>query len=195
MDNYSTENLYKDLRNQLKIFINSKVRDEELAKDILHDTFRKVHENLNTLKDNEKIVSWIYQIARNSINDYFRKEKNTVLMTDSKDFPDVTVSDKIEEQMQTAVKNMIDCMPSEYHDVLLMTEYQGLTQKELAQKLGISVPGAKSRVQRARKKLKQMLFDCCHFEFDKFGTVIDYYQKNNSCTCCNTPFSSPSERG
>jgi RNA polymerase sigma-70 factor, ECF subfamily len=184
MNNYSTESLYRDLRNQLKIFINSKVRDNELAEDLLHDTFRKVHENLNTLKDNEKIVSWIYQIARNSINDYFRKKKITAPIDSN--FPDVSVSDKIMERMQTAVKNMIDCMPSEYRDVLLATEYEGLTQKELAQKWGISIPGAKSRVQRARKKLKNMLFDCCHFEFDKFGTVIDYYQKNNSCTCCNS---------
>jgi RNA polymerase sigma-70 factor, ECF subfamily len=51
--------------------------------------------------------------------------------------------------------------------------------------LGISLSGAKSRVQRARKKLKELLLECCHFEFDRYGTVFDYHPKN--CTkCCES---------
>jgi len=76
---------------------------------------------------------------------------------------------------------MVDSLPADYRQALLLTEYQGLTQRELAQKLGLSVSGAKSRVQRAREKLKAMLLDCCHFEFDRRGKVIDY-QPN--CACC-----------
>lgn len=186
MSTLSTETLYNNLRDQLKHFINSKVRDNELAEDILHDTFLKVHKNLNSLKENERIVSWIYQIARNAVNDYFRKKKNISGGAEVDDIIDTSASDKLTRSLQDSLKGIIDCMPPEYRDPLIMTEYQGLTQKELAWELGISLPGAKSKVQRARKKLKQMLFDCCHFEFDKYGTVIDYYQKSNSCTCCSS---------
>ena len=63
-----------------------------------------------------------------------------------------------------------------------VTEYQGLTQRELAEKLGLSFSGAKSRVQRAREKLKKMLLDCCHFELDRRGKVIDY---RPNCDCCS----------
>jgi len=75
----------------------------------------------------------------------------------------------------------------DYREALILTEYQGLTQKELGEKLGISFSGAKSRVQRAREKLKTMLLDCCHFEIDRLGRVIDYQPR---CDCCSTHTSS-----
>jgi RNA polymerase sigma-70 factor (ECF subfamily) len=66
---------------------------------------------------------------------------------------------------------------------LVLTEYQGLTQKELGERLGLSFSGAKSRVQRAREKLKQQLLACCHFELDRRGHVINYQPK---CQCCSS---------
>ena len=58
-------------------------------------------------------------------------------------------------------------------ETVVLTEFDGLTQQELADRLGISLSGAKSRVQRGRAQLKQMLDDCCTFEFDRRGKVID----------------------
>ena len=178
----STENLYKNLRGQLKAFINSKVRNEALAEDILHDTFLKVHEKLHTLRENEKIVSWIYQIARNAVTDYFREKKHEPLTEEIAE----STSNEIAQRLESSIRNMIGCLPKDSRDVLLLTEYQGMKQKDLAEKLGISLPAVKSRVLRARKKLKEILFECCHFEFDRFGTVLDYYRKSNSCTCCSS---------
>ena len=76
---------------------------------------------------------------------------------------------------------MVESLPADYREALILTEYEGLTQRALAERLGLSFSGAKSRVQRAREKLKAMLLDCCHFEFDRFGKIIDY-QPN--CACC-----------
>jgi RNA polymerase sigma-70 factor, ECF subfamily len=56
---------------------------------------------------------------------------------------------------------------------VVLTEFDGLTQQQLADRLGISLSGAKSRVQRGREQLKQMLHECCTFEFDRRGKVID----------------------
>ena len=78
---------------------------------------------------------------------------------------------------------MIEELPSIYKEAILLTEYEGLTQKQLAEKLNISLTGAKSRVQRAKKMLKNMLLQCCHFEYDKYGTVIDYCKV---CCCCSS---------
>jgi len=52
---------------------------------------------------------------------------------------------------------------------------------ELAARLGISISGAKSRVQRARQKVKDMLLTCCHYEFDRRGAILEYRQR---CCCC-----------
>jgi RNA polymerase sigma-70 factor (ECF subfamily) len=77
---------------------------------------------------------------------------------------------------------MVDELPDTYRDALLLTEYQGLNQRQMADRLGISFSGAKSRVQRARRMLRDMLLTCCHFELDRRGAIIDYYQH---CCCCN----------
>src|SRR5437588_726670 len=80
-------------------------------------------------------------------------------------------------ELVPCIKEMVDSLTNDYRQALILTEYEGLTQRELAVRLGISVSGAKSRVQRAREKLKDMLLDCCHFEFDHSGRVIDYQPK------------------
>ncbi|TAK64714.1 MAG: hypothetical protein EPO24_03095, partial [Bacteroidetes bacterium] len=69
-----------------------------------------------------------------------------------------------------------------YREAIKLSEIDGIPQKEVAKKLGISLSGAKSRVQRGRKMLKDLLFECCHFEFDRSGGVIDYYP--HVTTCC-----------
>ena len=70
---------------------------------------------------------------------------------------------------------------STYSEALLLTDYEGLSQRELATRLGLSFSSAKSRVQRAREMLRQLLLDCCHFEFDRLGRVVDYQPR---CDCC-----------
>jgi RNA polymerase sigma-70 factor, ECF subfamily len=57
-----------------------------------------------------------------------------------------------------------------------------LSQQHLAEREGISLSGAKSRVQRAREKLRQLLLECCHFELDRLGRIIDYHRR---CCRCN----------
>jgi len=60
---------------------------------------------------------------------------------------------------------------------------RSLSREELSERLGISFSGAKSRVQRARAKIKQQLLDCCHFELDHAGRIIDYQPH---CACCSS---------
>lgn len=64
-------------------------------------------------------------------------------------------------------------LPDPYRDAIVLTQFEGLSQKELADRFGISASGAKSRVQRGRAVLKALLLECCQFEFDRRGSVID----------------------
>lgn len=148
----------------------------------MQDVFLKIHTRIDTLRDEEKLQSWIYQIARNVIADYFREHKATVALSEALLLPEEpVVDDDVVKDLLPSVRTMVDSLPAEYRQALLLTEYEGLTQRELAERLGLSFSGAKSRVQRAREKLKAMLLDCCHFEFDRLGKVIDYQPK---CACC-----------
>jgi RNA polymerase sigma-70 factor (ECF subfamily) len=85
---------------------------------------------------------------------------------------------------------MLNCLPEKYRQALLLTEYRGMTQQEVAEHLGISLSGAKSRVQRAREKLKEELLNCCHFEFDRLGKIMSYHPK---CAACASSASCQSE--
>ncbi len=96
--------------------------------------------------------------------------------------------------MDEAVQDMIGMMndlPPEYCEALCLTELEGLSQKEYAEKIGIPYSSAKSRVQRSRILLKDMLMRCCHYEFDKYGTILSISQ---NCCCCSPKNSSGEHR-
>src|SRR5712692_2815280 len=187
----TTEKVWEEFHPKLKQFILKRIPDEQSAEDILQDVFLKIHTRIDTLRDEEKLQSWMYQIARNAIADYYREHKTTAELSEEFLAPEETVfDDDVIKDLIPGVKAMVESLPAEYREALILTEYEGLTQRELAERLGLSFSGAKSRVQRAREKLKGMLLECCHFEFDRLGKVIDYQPKcgccasNEGCSCC-----------
>jgi RNA polymerase sigma-70 factor, ECF subfamily len=178
----TTEKVWEEFHPRIKQFILKRIPDEHNAEDILQEVFLKIHARIDTLRDEEKLQSWMYRIASNVIADYYRQHKATVALSEALLLPEEpVVDDDVVKDLLPSVRTMVDNLPDEYRQALLLTEYEGLTQRELAERLGLSLSGAKSRVQRAREKLKAMLLDCCHFEFDRLGKIVDYQPK---CTCC-----------
>src|SRR5712692_9451912 len=177
---FTTERVWEEFNTGLKLFILKRVPDEPSAEDILQDVFLKIHTHINSLRESDKLQSWIYRIARNAITDYYRTHKFTPDLSEVAYVPEDPFDDVVSDLLPY-VKELVESLPPDYRQALILTEYEGLTQRELAEKLGISVSGVKSRVQRAREKVKLMLLSCCHFEFDRLGRIIDY-QPN--CDCC-----------
>lgn len=178
------ETIYEQFRKPLTAFIAKRITNQANTEDIVHDVFLKIHDRIETLKEPDKLPAWIYQIARNSIIDSYRKNHQIV---NSADLLEIEQPESISapEDLSRVVQSMIEKLPPQDKEALLLSDFQGMKQAEMAQLLGISLSGAKSRVQRARKKLKELLLECCHFEFDRYGTVFDYHPRN--CTkCCET---------
>jgi RNA polymerase sigma-70 factor (ECF subfamily) len=179
--NSKTEKIWKEFQTKLRQFILKRVSDKDVAEDILQEVFIKIHSHIQTLKDESKLQNWIYQITRNSIIDYYRSRKNMtkvseILMVSESSF------DNDFNELTNCVSVLIDYLPKAYRQALILTVYQGLTQKDAGEKLGISLSGAKSRVQRARRKLKNMLLECCHNQLQQVGITIDYQSECNYCT-------------
>ncbi|MRS02851.1 RNA polymerase sigma factor SigZ, partial [bacterium] len=169
--------------NRLRAFTMSKVNDKAVTDDILQELFIKIHSNIDKVRDETKIQSWIFQICRNLITDHFRNNEREMKGAGELIREDAEES---EEMMTEALEDMVKMMgnlPPEYCEALCLTELGKMNQKEYAEKSGISYSGAKSRIQRARKMLKDMLMKCCHYEFDKYGTVINIYPAG--CCCCH----------
>ena len=188
-----TDQLWQELSDRLRLFILRRVRSEHDAEDILQDVFWKFHNNIHTLKHGDKLEAWIYQIARNTIIDYYRHQAKSP--SDIAEMPELAAepvaAGGTPEEVVACLKPMIDDLPEKYRQAIVLTEYENLTQKEMSQKLGLSLSGAKSRVQRARTKLKGTLLACCHFEFDRLGNILDYQPKEQTCRYCSEDKASP----
>ena len=185
---HTTESIWKACRHVLKSFISKRVSDPSEADDLLQDVFIKIHKKIDTLQNQTNIQSWVYQIARNTITDYYRQKK---IQFEDIDQISLIISEETSEpepvrEIAGGLGKMIESLPEKYAQAILWADIKGLPQKELAEKLGISVSGAKSRVQRGREMLKDKLMCCVHYEFDRYGTIIDYHPV--TCCCCHQYF-------
>src|SRR5258708_7703986 len=155
--------------NDLKGFVNKRIRDRSLAEDILHDVFLKVQLKQSQLRRPERIYNWIYQVAQNTILDHFRKESRIIQLSDLDWGTDpinfnACVADYLIDLLPT--------LPDKYKEALQLTELGTLSQMELANQLGISYSGAKSRVQRAKQMLKDKVDEILIIKTDCYGNAI-----------------------
>ncbi|GMV34314.1 MAG: RNA polymerase sigma factor SigZ [Chloroflexi bacterium CFX1] len=184
--NATLETIYTDFHSKLHRFIAGRVPDPDTADDILQDVYLKIHAKIGGLRAEDRLKSWVYQITRNAIIDYYRRACPQDELTESLASPLDDEPDAV-SQLASSVKGMLGCLDDKYREALELTELQGLSQVELATRLDITVSGAKSRVQRAREKLKEAFLDCCHFKFDRLGKVVDYHPNCEKCADPNYP--------
>jgi RNA polymerase sigma-70 factor (ECF subfamily) len=169
-----------DYRAALVRFVDARVRDHAAAEDIVHDVLLRVVERQSQLRDGTNLAPWLYQMTRNAIADHHRGQKPL------EELPEDLVAPEPEP---SAVRELAQCLtpfiaqlPETYRAAFELSEVQGLTQQETARRLGISLSGAKSRVQRARTKLQEMVLDCCTIERDHRGSIVDH-QCRRGCGC------------
>ena len=175
----TTEIIWNDFEQKLLNFIQSKVNNKEIAKDILQDVFVKIHINIQKLTDSTKLTSWVYQITRNAIIDHYRKDKK---LTDKiPDIPETIEEGNLNDKFKGCLQSHINQLPEKYKDAILKTSFQGMSQKEYAKEIDLSYSSTKSRVQRARKKLNQLFIQCCAIQADQYGNIISSRTENCSC--------------
>lgn len=157
---------------RLRRFVRSRVSNPEEADDLVQEICLRAVRNVDSIRDGARVESWLYQIARNAIIDHYRRSRPVSPL------PDVLV-DSVDFTAFEA-PDLSDCLPGLMKGLaepdrlaLQLTAIDGMKQRELAERLGISLSGAKSRVQRARKRLRESLTERCHLELDRLGGVID----------------------
>lgn len=178
------------LRQTLRSFIGSKVRDSALADDLTQETLFRVETRLQTLRSRDRLDAWVFQIARNTIADHFRKTRATEEFDEAAHGPLLRVADNspttedaaLSAELRAYVRSVVDRLPPPYGEAIRLIEFEGLPQVELARRLGLSVSAAKSRVQRGRAMLRKEMERCCHWETDHYGTVLGV-EPRGECTC------------
>ena len=194
----TTEELWQLVHDGLRAFIAKRVNDHDHVDDILQDVFVRVHRQMDTVNDPRRIVSWIYQVTRNAIIDHYRKpgsrrEIPSGLSAELEVLNEVSETSITTHHGDTAepcaelaacLRPMIERLSRDYRDAITLVEIDGLTQQAAAKQMGISLSGMKSRVQRGRARLKQMLDDCCVIQLDRRRAVVDYDVRDTGCDSC-----------
>lgn len=169
-------------KTRLRSYIAKRVRERDAVDDILQDVFLKAHASLHTVKSHGSFTAWLYRIAANAIADHYRGRKPSEEISDELAAPEPE-PDYIAE-LASCLQPLIADLPEAYRQALILSEIEGLTQKEVATRLGLSLSGAKSRVQRGREKLRQRLFECCDIETGRSGIIgYEVRDKKRGCGC------------
>lgn len=188
---FHTETLWTQLNTDLRRFIARRVRNQADVEDIVQEVLFKIHCHMDRLSQEGSIHAWVYRVTRNAIIDHHRKRRSDVSLDSSPDLPedfaDRSASSDVRDEVSSFLRPIIGCLPEKYGEALLLADLEGLTQSELAARTGLSLSGAKSRVQRARDQLRDMLMQCFELEFDALGRVIDYRLRREDCQCLTEP--------
>lgn len=188
-----TDAIWVHFSSDLKRFLRRRVEDDSIADDLLQETFVRVHRNIDGLQDAQRLAGWVYQIARNVVADHHRRSRNTPVEQAKLDLlsDDLSIDARGDEKSGCLgvlwLNDMVQALPDGYREAVHLSEIDGRSQQEVADQFDLSLSGAKSRIQRGRAMLKDMLMQCCLLEFDSRGQVMDCDPKPNQQVCrhCN----------
>lgn len=194
-----TETLWKQFSDYLRNFVRLKISDKKDAEDVLQDIFLRIHKGIGSLEKKERVQSWVFGIARRAIADYYRSKErsreepfgsevensNEINNGPMPNLNDYEGPHDVHEEVLSWLIPMIEELPEKYRIPLQMADVEGKTQQEVADQLDLSLSGAKSRVQRAREKLGEILAKCCEVEFGKEGRAVAYRKlQEERCQDC-----------
>ncbi|QDU40840.1 ECF RNA polymerase sigma factor SigE [Maioricimonas rarisocia] len=179
----ATEKIWSQLSDDLRRFIRRRVTAEDVADDLLQETFLRIHRNVGKLRETDRLAAWVYQIARNVIHDHYRRNTRDVSLKDMDVAEDRDGIEQLRAGASVWLEELIDQLSPTYQEAVRLSEIEGMPQHEVAGRLGLSVSGAKSRIQRGRIQLRDALDQCCAFQFDRQGNVIDCDPKPGRSVC------------
>ncbi|MCD6032018.1 MAG: sigZ [Thermomicrobiales bacterium] len=190
-----TQQIWSDFGDRLRTFIARRVDSDADADDILQEVFLRIHRHAGAVQNGERLVSWLFQVTRNAIADYYRTSGRRELPSGAPydlerqgghawqrlEDPDVA-SPAVRRELAACLGPMVAQLPPLYRDAVRLVDLEGIPQREAAARSGITVSGMKSRVQRGRRALKSILQSCCQVALDAGGRVSDYQPRDGACS-------------
>ena len=176
---------WTDTLDRLQAFVAARVDDRELAADITQDVIvRSIASGALERVDNP--AAWLYRSARNAVIDHYRTRRTHASLESLDAWPEPDVDDLPDDatrELSRCLQPMLDQLSPAARDALVRVDVDGQTQLRAARQLGLSLSGMKSRVQRARRDLKDLLEQCCAVDVDRRGGIADYHPTASGCGC------------
>jgi len=162
---------------ELRAWLRCRLSNPHDAEDLLQDLFLKALRQDKKFCQIENARAWLFEVARNALADRLRLKKEQV------ELPEDLVHE-IDEPIP--VDTLAQCLPralaelaEEDREAITLCDLEGVNQEEFARLKGLTLPGAKSRVQRARKRLREHLTDACQVRFDAAGKVCCFVPRGS----------------
>lgn len=189
----SIRGAWSRLENELRPFIATRVSSAADADDVLQDVFLRMQRALPSLRDDQRFGPWVYQVTRSAIAQLRRQAARHPLAREEgpaepHDVPaEASETPDLDCELGEHIAPFVAALPSPYREALTLTELEGLTQKDAAAMLGISLPAMKSRVLRGRERLRASLDACCEIALDARGGIMRCAQRADAAIppgCC-----------
>lgn len=181
-------------REGLRRFLMQRLPSEADADDVLQDVFVRLHEGADRLAAVEQVQAWVFTVARRAVADFYRAayrrvEEGPVEAADGMSPeapPEVNLASfdgahDVHEEVLSWIRPLIDELPEPYRTAVYLADVKGLTQQQVADQSGISLSGAKSRVQRGRQMLGEQLRACCEVAFGPEGRAVEFRRRSDRC--------------
>lgn len=161
---------------QIRPFVERRVAPSDVD-DVMQEILQRVHTGVDALDDDTRFAAWLHRVARNAIADHHRRAgrrdaKHDAFATQWRD--EVAEQEDAVASLSVFVRAFVEMLPSPYREALQLTEIEGLTMREAAEREGVSISGMKSRVQRGRRLLRELFEACCEIALDARGRVVEY---------------------
>jgi RNA polymerase sigma-70 factor (ECF subfamily) len=187
---------WQELHGNLRAFIGRRVRNQADVDDLVQRVLLQIVKGLGSLRDAERLHAWVYRTARNVIVDHYRSStaRRELASGDAEDLaaadaPDLSVDEEsiALQELAICLTPMLRQLQPAYREAVTLTDLEGITQAEAAERVGVSLSGMKSRVQRGRRQLKAVLEACCRVDLDNRGSIVAYEPREpDSCTRCGS---------
>ena len=166
--------IWQNTKDKLYAFLLSKFKNVTLAEDISQDILLKIHKSCCNGKDIKNLNAWLFQIAHNAGIDYVKKENQFKQAPPS--MP--TEQDEIWTELSHLLVPLIDFLPNDYSIPLKLSDIDGVPQQSIADQLDLSLSATKSRIQRARQKLREQIAICFHLKYNEKGELVEVRMKD-----------------
>lgn len=190
----SARGVWQDIEKHLRPFVARRLADPNDVGDVLQDIYVRIQAGVAELRDTERFGPWVYRVARSALIDHLRSRARHPLAANAPAEqaelpapPSDEEEGNAERELAQHMAVFVAALPSPYREAITLTELQGMTQKDAAEMLGISLSGMKSRVQRGRRQIQQMLLACCEIALDARGRVVSFDRRTDGRVpenCC-----------
>jgi RNA polymerase sigma-70 factor, ECF subfamily len=169
----------------LRAWVRRRVHDADAADDLVQDVLARFVRERASNGGPQRIAAWLFRAARNALVDRHRRRHREIAAGDLGDtWVEAGPSGADLDRLRAAFRSFVDELPPPAREALVLTEYEGLNQRQLAERLGVPLSTAKSRVQRARARLAAALHECCRFELDRRGGIVDFRRRDGRAPDC-----------